>query len=115
MKSEEKRPAFSDFGGKNFEDEKILSHDSGDDYGYNGSVEKANECINTIKQIIKTPNVYNESIEDYKTGKKIKHSRYGEGVIILISGEEDDRVATVEFPDLGIKKFVIKNTPMTLI
>ena len=115
MKSEEKRPAFSDFGGKNFEDERILSHDSGDDYGYNGSVEKANECINTIKQIIKTPNVYNESIEDYKTGKKIKHSRYGEGVIILISGEEDDRVATVEFPDLGIKKFVIKNTPMTLI
>lgn len=115
MKADGSRQAFSEFGGRKFEEERISFSDREDDYGYNGSVEKANECVNAIKQIIHAPSVYNESIEDYKTGKRIKHSRYGEGVIILITGEEDDKVATVEFPDLGIKKFVIKNTPMTLL
>lgn len=106
--------AFSQFGRSVEIDGKDIAF-SDKDYGYNGSCEKASEAIRTIKNIIHSPNIYNESIFDYVKGSKVNHKRYGDGVIILLTGEGEDVVASIEFPDLGVKKFVIKNTPMTLI
>lgn len=43
----------------------------------------------------------------YVVGKKVAHAKFGEGVIVSISGEGNEKVAAVSFEGLGIKKFVV--------
>lgn len=88
---------------------------SDDDYGYNGSKEKVESSVSAIKKCLLTQEkVFNDDLDSFVKGAQINHKRYGDGLIILISGEGDEKVATIEFKDLGIKKFVIKNAPLTL-
>jgi DNA helicase II / ATP-dependent DNA helicase PcrA len=47
-----------------------------------------------------------------KTGDEIVHNRYGEGMIIELIGEGDKTEATVRFPSVGEKKFLLAFTPL---
>jgi DNA helicase II / ATP-dependent DNA helicase PcrA len=44
----------------------------------------------------------------YKVNMRVKHARYGQGMILRIEGEGDDAKLTVSFPGFGMKKFVAK-------
>lgn len=48
-------------------------------------------------------------------GAKISHPKYGEGVIVLVQGEGANKSATVNFPGIGVKKFIIQLAPIKLI
>ncbi|HYP28180.1 MAG TPA: UvrD-helicase domain-containing protein [Blastocatellia bacterium] len=45
---------------------------------------------------------------DYRVGARVKHARYGTGVILRTEGAGEDAKLTVSFPGYGQKKFVAK-------
>lgn len=49
-----------------------------------------------------------EKISPYNTGCRVKHTRWGVGVIRDCYGEENDIKVTVNFPDVGVKKLSLK-------
>lgn len=58
-------------------------------------------------------NVVNAS--GYKTGIKVKHAKFGEGVVINVKGEDENIIADVAFKGVGIKSLAIKYAPMEII
>jgi DNA helicase-2/ATP-dependent DNA helicase PcrA len=44
----------------------------------------------------------------YKVNMRVKHAKYGQGMILRIEGAGDDAKLTVSFPGFGLKKFVAK-------
>ena len=47
----------------------------------------------------------------FKVGMSVKHTRFGEGKIISITGEN----AKIEFPVLGVKVFNLRLAPITVV
>ena len=47
----------------------------------------------------------NEDVEEYALGNKVRHYKFGEGVIVFVDNEAGK--AKVAFPDLGIKEFLL--------
>ena len=46
-----------------------------------------------------------EDVEEYALGNKVRHCKFGEGVIVFVDNEAGK--AKVAFPDLGIKEFLL--------
>src|SRR5699024_170063 len=53
--------------------------------------------------------------DDIKTGSKVKHTTWGIGTVINISGEGEDAIASVAFPGTGIKKLSFDTAPIELV
>ncbi len=51
-------------------------------------------------------------IADLETGSKVKHSHFGEGTVISVSGQGADTIVAVAFPNQGIKRFLAGYTPL---
>ncbi|MFT4988526.1 MAG: DNA helicase-2/ATP-dependent DNA helicase PcrA, partial [Acidimicrobiales bacterium] len=47
-----------------------------------------------------------------KVGDDVKHSTWGEGVIILIEGQGEKAEAVVRFPSVGEKRVLLSWTPL---
>ncbi len=66
-----------------------------------------------------TKNVLNTSgAKDYaafKTGVKVSHPKFGEGVIISTRGEGSALVANISFPGFGIKSLSVQIAPLKII
>ena len=60
-----------------------------------------------------SPNISGSSkdISGFKVGQKVNHTRFGEGVILEITGENAD----IKFEGLGVKKFNLRLAPITRI
>lgn len=52
---------------------------------------------------------------EFVAGKRVSHSRFGEGVIISTSGEGNEKIASISFEGLGIKKFVVAIANMEIL
>jgi DNA helicase-2/ATP-dependent DNA helicase PcrA len=50
----------------------------------------------------------NSSSSDYRTGTRVRHARYGAGVVVRVEGAGEDAKLTVNFPGYGQKKFIAK-------
>jgi len=48
----------------------------------------------------------------FTAGDAVRHSKWGDGRIVAISGEGEDAELTIAFPGEGIKKFVQKYAPI---
>lgn len=48
-------------------------------------------------------------------GAKVSHPTYGEGTILVVLGSGKDATATVAFPKLGVKKFILALAPLKLV
>lgn len=60
----------------------------------------------------------NPSQKDYaafRTGVKIHHPKFGDGLIISTRGEGAAKIANVSFPGLGIKSLSVQIAPITII
>src|SRR6185369_17611783 len=44
----------------------------------------------------------------FRVGAKVKHAKYGTGVVLRAEGAGEDAKLTVSFPGYGLKKFVAK-------
>lgn len=67
------------------------------------SENRAKQIIATVKSASQIAD--NDKLKKYKKGVKVKHRLYGVGEIILITGPESNPLLTIDFGELGIKKF----------
>ena len=44
----------------------------------------------------------------FKPGQRVRHPKYGEGIVYKREGEGEDAKITVQFPGVGLKKLVEK-------
>ena len=47
-----------------------------------------------------------------QAGEAVVHSRYGEGVVLEVTGEETEAEATIRFPNVGEKRFSLHLAPL---
>ncbi len=80
------------------------------------------ENVNSFKKFSFTENNYKEKNEtkhnspnDFVLGSKIFHDKFGEGKIVSVNGENDEKKVTVAFDNMGIKILAIKTAPIKLI
>ncbi len=96
----------SDYSYKFFNDDVVEPRNTG---GYSSSYAKSFLTQNKVKE---NKNVQYSS---YKTGVKVKHSKFGEGVVIEVKGEGDNIIVVVAFRGVGIKSLSAKFAPMQII
>ncbi len=51
----------------------------------------------------------------YKAGVKVRHVKFGEGMIINVKGEGDNLIVNVAFNGVGIKALSVKYAPMEIV
>ncbi len=44
----------------------------------------------------------------FRSGQRVRHPKYGEGVVFRREGDGDDAKITVQFAEFGVKKLVEK-------
>lgn len=71
-------------------------------YGFNASFKQENKKQET-------------DISVFKEGSKVFHQKFGEGVIVGMSGSGNTTMADIAFPRLGIKTFTLKFAPIKLV
>jgi len=48
-------------------------------------------------------------------GRKVKHTKFGVGTIISVSGTGEDMLLTIAFDQMGIKKLMLTKSPMEFL
>ncbi len=96
----------SDWGRTDIEDREP----SGGASGYSSAY--ARSMLNSGKR---TPTVKKADYAGYKSGVKVKHTKFGEGTVIVVRGSGDNIIADVAFKGVGIKALSIKYAPMEII
>lgn len=51
----------------------------------------------------------------YKSGTKVKHAKFGEGIVISVKGNGDNIIVDVAFKGVGVKSLSAKFAPMEII
>ena len=51
----------------------------------------------------------------YKSGTKVRHKKFGDGIVITVKGQGDNTIIDVAFKGVGIKQLSIKYAPMEII
>lgn len=77
--------------------------------GYSSSYAKKYLSTNTLKE--KSGVNYGA----YKSGVKVNHAKFGQGVIITVKGAGDNVIVDVAFKGVGIKSLSVKYAPMEII
>ncbi len=79
---------------------------------------KIRESFATRPRVEVKPQIAKPQVKDltgYVGGAKVRHPNYGEGTILVVLGEGKNATATVAFPNLGVKKFIISLAPLSLV
>lgn len=120
----EKQESFKKFGASGREQmlEKVQNYYNPDyvDLSVSQLNEASERQIKAVQEIKKaihaaSAEVFNESTSGYVKGAKVMHRRYGEGVILFVSGSGVELQATIDFPNFGQKVFTVRNAPLKLI
>lgn len=116
-----KKDSFETFGSQGREE---IYESGGSAFGQD-KYDSLSTAAETQKQIVleikrrinnsSEPEVFNEDTRGYVKGAKVKHRRYGEGVILFVSGRGDELSATIDFPKFGQRLFTVKNAPLQLL
>ncbi|MWP49370.1 MULTISPECIES: DNA helicase II [unclassified Gilliamella] len=61
------------------------------------------------------PKKARQNDDGYRLGRKVRHSRFGEGTIVNIDGEADHKRVQIAFINEGIKWLVVKLANLTLL
>lgn len=79
--------------------------------GYSGySSNYAKTFLNSNK-----PKENKANVGKYKSGIKVKHTKFGEGTVIAVKGEGDNIIVDVAFKGVGIKSLSAKYAPMEIL
>ncbi len=62
-----------------------------------------------------TPKPVNTQTCNYKSGVKVRHVKFGEGIVISTKGQGDNLIVDVTFKGVGIKSLAVKYAPMEII
>ncbi len=77
--------------------------------GYSSSYAKS--MLNASKPKVNA----NYKQNQYKSGTKVKHAKFGEGVVISVKGEGENIIVDVAFKGVGIKALSAKFAPMEIV
>ena len=86
----------------------FISRTSGADYSSAGAKRFAEG------QKLKTQ-VTPDKFDEYTVGRRVRHVKFGEGVIISVKGSGNNKIADVAFRGVGVKSLSIQYAPMELI
>lgn len=92
-------------------------YDKSDDLGTsdkNGTGFSSGYAENYIKRM-QAAQKKAQSACGYKTGDKVKHVKFGEGIVIQVKGAEGNLIVDVAFKSVGIKSLAAKFAPMEKI
>ena len=116
----EAKPALSGYIAQKVQEEKNYS--SFDRYNSDVSFENDNSYSSGAysssyakKAFNKQPVAQDSDYGLFKTGVKVKHPKFGEGMIISEKGEGDRKTIDVAFSGLGIKSLSVKYAPLEII
>jgi len=56
-----------------------------------------------------------DKFSQFAVGKKVKHPKFGEGVIVAVKGSGEGKIADVAFKGIGVKSLSLKFAPIQLI
>lgn len=68
-----------------------------------------------LKDNTESPPENNEQIGPIRPGDHIKHSKWGEGIVIDIDGIDEDAQISINFPSVGEKHLILKYAPIVKI
>lgn len=106
---EKKYGGRSAFGSSMFNDEvkeePVARTGSGYSSGYAKTFLKENKPVENKKA----------SFGEYKSGVKVKHAKFGEGIVITVKGSGDNIIIDVAFKGVGIKSLSAKFAPLEII
>ena len=63
----------------------------------------------------KPKEIKNVQVDKYRTGVKVKHTKFGEGMVINVKGSGDNLIVDVAFKGVGIKSLSAKFAPMEVL
>ena len=66
-------------------------------------------------RFIQKPLPRRDTPTDVKIGSRVKHQKFGEGMIVSISEQDDDKKVTIAFDKGGLKTLLLSMAPITLI
>ena len=61
------------------------------------------------------PTVKSNSSAEYKSGIKVKHAKFGEGIVITVKGNADNQIVDVAFKGIGVKSLSVKYAPLEIL
>jgi ATP-dependent DNA helicase PcrA len=78
--------------------------------------------VTIVQKIIEKPPVLTpkekkviQSGDSIRTGKRVVHAKWGQGIIVAVDGKQDDYEITVVFDRMGIKKLSAKYAPIEIV
>ena len=104
---QEKRPTYTYDNYSKFDDNDILPSTSVG--GYSSNYAKSVLMGTKPKENTK----YKSG--QYKSGTKVRHTKFGEGTVIMVKGEGENLIVDVAFKGVGIKSLSAKFAPMEII
>ncbi len=96
----------SDWGRTDVEDREISGGTSGYSSAYARSMLSSSKRPAAVQKV---------DYAGYKSGVKVRHTKFGEGTVIVVKGTGDNIIADVAFKGVGIKSLSIKYAPMEII
>jgi DNA helicase II / ATP-dependent DNA helicase PcrA len=61
------------------------------------------------------PGVTKRQVPSIREGETVQHERWGEGVVLTVSGVGEDAEATIRFEDVGEKRVLLAYAPLTKV
>ena len=71
--------------------------------------------LSRLEKAIHSPTAPNIEIPDIKPGMRIRHARFGEGVVIAMEGADGNVKATINFDNFGQKQLLLKFAKLQII
>ena len=109
MRVEEKKTNSYNFGKTYASNDDDLGYSSNNTGGYSSSYAKS--MLYSSKPKVNA----NYKQNQYKSGTKVKHMKFGEGTVICVKGEGDNVIVDVAFKGIGIKSLSAKFAPMEIV
>ncbi|MBR2449503.1 MAG: UvrD-helicase domain-containing protein [Clostridia bacterium] len=86
-----------------------------DDDGYSQSQGYSSGYAKTFLQNNKPKENKSVQYDKFRTGVKVKHVKFGEGMVINVKGQGDNLIVDVAFKGVGIKSLSAKFAPMEVL
>ena len=71
--------------------------------------------LSRLEKAIHSPTAPNIEIPDIKPGMRIRHARFGEGVVIAMEGADGNVKATINFDNFGQKQLLLKFAKLQIV
>ena len=86
-----------------------------DNDGYTSSHGYSSGYAKSFLQSNKPKEVQGVNYSKYKSGTRVKHTKFGEGIVIAVKGPADNLIVDVAFKGVGVKSLAVKFAPMEVL